>query len=324
MSAQLSADVLDLSTEPITPRERFDYWQDVICDVFVKLDAARLVDPDKFTAKLNSVQSGNVRLSRIACEPHQVTRAKRGIARDGEQYYLVNLLMSGRCDALTQDGRTVALGPGDFAVSATSRPYRLRFETAFDMFVFHIPEMMLDGLLPGAGGSSALVVGQASATNALLPPLLENIVRKASTDASASVPHLTAAAVDLVAASLTESYELGSTPSTRTAHLLRAKTYIEEHAGDPELAPAEVAGAASVSPRYLHALFQAEGTTVARYVLARRLAHAARDLVDSRLLPVTVGEIGHRAGFKDASHFTRSFKEKYGVTPREYRSGERS
>ena len=71
--------------------------------------------------------------------------------------------------------------------------------------------------------------------------------------------------------------------------------------------------------RYLYLLFQAEGTSPARWILERRLEQASRLLADSRQADWTITDIAFSVGFKDASHFTRAFKNTHGCCPREYR-----
>ena len=57
-------------------------------------------------------------------------------------------------------------------------------------------------------------------------------------------------------------------------------------------------------------------TTPIQYVKLLRLQRAAELLLSS---PESVAEIGARCGFQDPSYFTRSFRERYGCTPSEYR-----
>ena len=75
-----------------------------------------------------------------------------------------------------------------------------------------------------------------------------------------------------------------------------------------------------MSVRYLHALFQDEGTSISRYVMDCRLARAYQQLTDPAWAHLTVADVAGRLGFKDASHFTRVFKGRYGVSPREHRN----
>jgi AraC-like DNA-binding protein len=74
-----------------------------------------------------------------------------------------------------------------------------------------------------------------------------------------------------------------------------------------------------ISVRYLYLLFQAEGTAPAHWILERRLEQASRLLADPRQAGRTITDIAFSVGFKDASHFTRAFKSRHGLGPREYR-----
>ncbi|MFD0345837.1 helix-turn-helix transcriptional regulator [Kitasatospora aburaviensis] len=68
--------------------------------------------------------------------------------------------------------------------------------------------------------------------------------------------------------------------------------------------------------RYLHKLFQCEGITVGRWIQRQRLAMCRRDLARPTARPVTVAAVAGRWGFVSASHFSRSFRTAYGVSPR--------
>ncbi|MNR67817.1 DNA-binding transcriptional activator FeaR [compost metagenome] len=46
------------------------------------------------------------------------------------------------------------------------------------------------------------------------------------------------------------------------------------------------------------------------------------DLCNPRYSALSVSEIAYRAGFNNASHFSRSFKQRYGAAPSSYRSSE--
>ncbi|NUS43589.1 MAG: helix-turn-helix transcriptional regulator [Mycobacteriaceae bacterium] len=106
--------------------------------------------------------------------------------------------------------------------------------------------------------------------------------------------------------------------------LARIKLYIQHHAADSGLCPAQIAAAHHVSLRYVHRLFQAESVTVSAYIRAARLERCRTDLADPRHDGRPVHAIGARWGFADPSHFTRVFREAYGATPFEYRSGRRA
>ena len=66
--------------------------------------------------------------------------------------------------------------------------------------------------------------------------------------------------------------------------------------------------------RTLQQLFSDAGTTVSSWIRERRLKACYRAL-SSADLSETVTEVAFRWGFNDAAHFSRRFKEAFGVTP---------
>jgi AraC-like DNA-binding protein len=90
--------------------------------------------------------------------------------------------------------------------------------------------------------------------------------------------------LDLLATVLTERLDCAP-PDPDAAHralLLQITAFVEEHPGDADLTPAQIAAAHHISLRQLHKLFHAGGTTVAGWVRQRRLDHCAHDLRDPR------------------------------------------
>ncbi len=82
---------------------------------------------------------------------------------------------------------------------------------------------------------------------------------------------------------------------------------------DCELTLAKLAALARLSPYHFARLFKdTTGQTVHAYVRERRLLHACYLLRATRL---PIAFIATETGFADESHFVRSFKARFGVTP---------
>jgi AraC-like DNA-binding protein len=107
--------------------------------------------------------------------------------------------------------------------------------------------------------------------------------------------------------------------SHRRVLLLRIRALIDQRLGDPDLTPGLIADAHHISVRYLHKLFETEGTTVAGWIRARRLERCRRDLLDPALQARPVHAIAGCWGLVDAQHFSRAFRAAYGMPPAEYR-----
>ncbi|MEO1270280.1 MAG: helix-turn-helix domain-containing protein [Myxococcota bacterium] len=98
----------------------------------------------------------------------------------------------------------------------------------------------------------------------------------------------------------------------------RALAMIERTYPDPQLAAEHVAQAQGVSRRYLDALLAQHGTTLSTLIWERRLEGAAQLL---KTHPErTILQIALDCGFQDASHFSRRFRGRFGVTPSQWRS----
>jgi AraC-like DNA-binding protein len=101
--------------------------------------------------------------------------------------------------------------------------------------------------------------------------------------------------------------------------LLQIRAFIEERLGDPGLTTSTVAAAHHVSKRYVQALFREDNTTVAGWIRARRLERCHRNLGDPRLDSRPVQAIAANWGFADPAHFSRVFRDAYGMPPAAFR-----
>lgn len=94
-----------------------------------------------------------------------------------------------------------------------------------------------------------------------------------------------------------------------------ARAAIEADPAAPHDVPS-LAALAGVGPTYLERLFVREtGMAVGQYLLARRVAHGARQAAAGQGL----AQAALDAGFCDQSHFTRQCKRRLGVPPGAYR-----
>lgn len=97
----------------------------------------------------------------------------------------------------------------------------------------------------------------------------------------------------------------------------RAAEEIEQRLGAGEVGVADLCRVLGSTRSRLFAAFRADGGVQA-YVLTERLARSQAALSDLQLAE-PIGNIAHRLGFSDASHLSRAFRRRYGMSPREYR-----
>lgn len=99
----------------------------------------------------------------------------------------------------------------------------------------------------------------------------------------------------------------------------RIVRYIDLHLADPDLGADAIAAAHHVSVRHLYNIWRHREHTLATWILHRRLDVAAGRLADPAHAHLTVATIGRACGFSDPTHFGRRFRDRFGVTPGEYR-----
>jgi AraC-like DNA-binding protein len=80
-----------------------------------------------------------------------------------------------------------------------------------------------------------------------------------------------------------------------------------------------IALAMSLSPDHVCKLFRNEPVPLSRLIWQQRLDACRRELADPRLAERGISDIAYSWGFNDAAHFSRSFREQHGMSPREWR-----
>jgi AraC-like DNA-binding protein len=248
--------------------------------------------------------------------PHPAHRLH---ATDGGEYLFVGL--RGATAPPATEPVTLRLAPGDLCFYDARRPAALDFPERFRATVFLVPGDLL-GLTPAdVPRITGTPVTRASRLGTLLSPLLSELARTAS-EARPPVGEMLAwNAVNLLASLAAE--QLGAqapgTPDGQAPVFGRILEYVELHLTDPDLSPEAIARAHHISVRYLHKLFQDEGTTVGRWILRRRLEECRRDLMRYGRGSRTIAAVAGRWGFTSATHFSRVFRTAYGMSPREWR-----
>ncbi len=300
---------------------RREEWLNVVCEVLGPLDARIKADgpPEGEIAvgQLGAVGVGRVETS----TPHSVHRTPRLIRSADPELYRVVLAMAGS-PVVVQGDRSTRLGPGEFVIYDFARPYDLVYDDSVHLAVFSFPRETL--ALPGnaVADLTAVPISGEDGTAALAAPLLRRVALDLETYTPATAARLSTVMMDLVTAAVAERVELQrALPAESRARtlLMRVHSFIEQHLGDAGLSPATVAAAHHVSLRQLHRLFAAESTTVAAWIRQRRLERCRKDLADPALHATPVGVIAARYGLPDSAHFSRVFRQAYGMPPAEYR-----
>lgn len=126
------------------------------------------------------------------------------------------------------------------------------------------------------------------------------------------------ALLELLVAGIEGSSPLAPTPLTAETELrARAIEAVDLRLGLERASTSELCRFLGVSPEQLSLAFRRDGGPAA-YLLGRRLDEARVALTGlERREPI--GNIAHRLGFSDAAHLSRTFRQRFGLSPRDYR-----
>lgn len=101
-----------------------------------------------------------------------------------------------------------------------------------------------------------------------------------------------------------------------TELFLRAKSHIRQNLGQEDLDASSVGAVLNISGKHLQRLFRSQGTSVMRHIWQVRLEHANTLLRAGASDVTSVQGIAWQCGFTTAAHFSRVFKQRFGVSPR--------
>lgn len=313
-----------LSTDAVPRSQRLAYWTDMICNVYVQLgcDPVHGEKGDDFEGSIRQHTMPSLDVSVVSSGPQKVMRTASHIARSSDDYFLVSIQARGR-GVVRQDGRDAVLEAGDFALYDSTRPYQLLFDQSFEQIVLKLPGERLRSELRETQALTATTVSGREGAGHLLLGMIRTLREDIETLQPASALAVANGVKSILVAGL-QTLPAARSPalSNLTAyHLARVKRRIEEQLADPALSVGSLAAELGVSASHIHRVFKSEPLTPSQYIWERRLEACSRDLLEPRLAGKAVAEIAYGRGFNDAAHFSRAFKERFGVSPREWRQG---
>jgi AraC family transcriptional activator of tynA and feaB len=311
---------LDVYSTAAVPRGvRATYWNDVYSRRFAEV-TFNPVDREGFEAELRVGAVGPISIARVHSKPTDIERNEAHINRSGGRLFSF-LLQARGCGVFSHYGHESQMEEGDFTLCDNAAPHRFNCSGRTELIILRISPDVLKAYLPDPEQLCGLRLqaGQGMTGTAA------NMAQKLWTLVEGGLPEKFSAMIarnvlDIMATSYAMAFDASlSESSAVSARKLQATRYIEAHLREPDLTPCSVADALGISPRYLRMLFGGGTESASRYILRRRLEECAKQLSSALWRGRTITDIAFASGFNSAAHFTRVFRDEYGVTPSQYR-----
>ena len=218
-------------------------------------------------------------------------------------------------------GNQILLDEGDFTLCDNNTQYELRLAGTVEIIMFRVPTSMVKEAIPSpdflCGRRLARHDGLASTAAAMAMDLARKDDAELGPETRERAGrHL----LDVLASSYVAMMdERTSASAIMSGRFWKVKLFIEENLRDPELSPSLIARKLQLSDRYLRMIFAVSDEAPSAYILRRRLEECARQLRDPRWRSHSITDIAFSWGFNSAPHFARSFRTRFGSSPRDYR-----
>jgi AraC-like DNA-binding protein len=312
----------EYATKHFKPADRFAFWRDVICDAYLPIHCAS-PDASAFRGRIELDRLSKLNVSRVTGSTQHITRRKDHIARNSDSFFMLSLQLSD-VGHLSQSGRSSVLQPGDFGLYTTSEPYEISCRGPVNQLVVQIPHETLLAHIPQAEMLTGLGVSASTGIGGMVSQQLRQCAGEVAGQSVLVQTHMQDMMIDLVAAgfaTLAEDKVVLGRPDQLL--LARAKSVIRDHLREDHLTPAYLAQSVGMSPRNLARAFRRDGKTIAAYIRQARLEAISQELIDPRFVAQSVSQIACKWGLHNFQHFSKQFKDAYGMTPRSWRATQR-
>jgi AraC-like DNA-binding protein len=298
------------STAGLPDARRIELWEQHNAAALIGL-SCHPAGPGPLAAAEVNAAAGRVELARVGASPHVVERTAGVVRRSPADAIAVYLSLRG--DAWFDDGDgTRALRPGQVLICDADRPFARGFARGLEELAIKVPRPAFSELTGLASLRAPVITGFSDRSD----PYARALARLAGRAARAQNA---VAADERALLELVTVLAAGRDAGTAVAYRAAARSFIEEQLPDPGLDAARVAAAVGISGRHLSRVFAADGTSVPRHVLSRRLALAHALLAGPGGAELTVADVAARCGFTSVTYFSHAFRERFGQRAGEVR-----
>lgn len=300
------------STELIEPRRAFEYWRST---ALARVDAFCTEEIGGFGAGRLYAATRHGALMHTRSSGVQVERRNRHVQADAIDDVCISLLLNGRAYH-EQNGRGGIVDAGGLCIAASDRPFVSGLPGPYEEIRLHVPRVAFVSQVGGLAGLAGRTMAGGTALTDLLAGYLRSFAGSIERMTEVEAAHAFGAALHLLRGVLEPDVEIDDAAMSAASLRSLAGAYIERRLHDPTLSPDEIRRALKVSRTRLYEAFAADGG-IAAAVRDARLDRAHGRLLARDQTRHTVTAVMLSCGYLDGSSFSRAFKNRFGMPPRD-------
>ena len=309
-----------LSTDLVEPELRTEVWRAITRPFFETTPSPD--DPQApLAGSLRSTVVGSLLIGPTTFTAQQYRRDRGVILQGGLDQYLLQLFITGRLQG-DCDGRPITVAPGDICVFDLARPLSSQVSAGSTSSIM-LPRCLMDRAADAVSLHGRVLKAKEPVTR-LLAEFILSLSGVAEAFPAADIQAMEEAAIRLLTTGLATKRngepidDHFEDPALEPVLRRRLLDFIDANLADRQLGPALLMERFRVSRAHLYRMFAPDGG-VARVVRERRLDAAYRLLTDHRASSRPLTETAYRLGFAGSSQFTRAFRSRFGLSPRDAR-----
>lgn len=299
------------NTFDVAPEQRRRYWNDLAERRFAgsQVDASYA----DFSGQMWSWNMGQLGMLRPRTNPCRVTRTPLL----GQEPRLILHLQCRGNGEYSQAGASARLAPGDAVLCSADDPYVIDL-SRHETMVAEFPRHLLADRVCGLDDKLVTRLTGTSPSLRILHDFLLSLWQQGYREEHhlGWEDEVGSVFSDLLAMAL-RGADFENAKRTEPALAQRVRAIVDARLQDPQFTSSAIAQDCDISVRAVQMVFAALGTTPSAYIQERRLVRAAEKLVSYP--EATITQIAFDHGFNDSAYFTRCFRRRNGVTPREFR-----
>ncbi len=279
------------------------------------------LDGDFIALNVNTIYLPEFTLSFVTGSNKKITSSD--VVQSSNYEYVLIIQLKGSCYITQNNGDSVTINQSEALLLSDRQQWDLDFTGDFSQIVlrFHyayITPLLAEKDIPLMTSFSCL-----NGVAKLLVNYIEELkseLEGGNITQSSAVP-LSRGIINMIVACLLAVNSLNSKSGSATYeyHVSRIKNFIAQNLREPTLSIETLSNALQISTPHLHRIFKAEPMSISHYIWSKRLQGCVKDLSDEGKNNKSISTIAFSWGFNDAAHFSRVFKEQYGVSPSKWR-----
>ena len=316
---ELEETVFKASTRDVSPAEKIDYWSEVMGGIWGNINVEP-TDHRTFDGRISSIKCYQLVFNEIQFRGQNLHRTPSNIARMKQGFYVL-AFPRGNPWPMTQNFSDFTLQTGNAYLLSNTVPFKSHDKKGYDTFNVMIPSQILEGLIPYLEPRYIFPLTHNNQKANVLGDFVRTVYNSLPFGVEDDARFMENSLLNMLAFVLCGSSDAieADDSSVKLAHRRRVQDFITKNLSDEFMSPESIALAHGISVSYLHRIFKPTGRTVMETMRNQRLKRAKSILRDASMAGLSVTEIAYHLGFKHPSDFSRAFKSKFGLTPKEAR-----